>query len=307
MRFSILANVKISGGEVFTHSNLQRDLLAFHLHETVLTLRAVIQSGKVFIKRAQNKCSLEAIYITSSILLAMLRQRFVLDTTALTDSLAWESEGATNICEGMNAILDRVAQGRLHLGISCYIPYPSVYNEIKDFARHNNCETRVMGKVDTWLVKKSPDRYKVKVPSKIFYEYVDYMRSRINKGMNISEEAIWESVSRCISLSENGTGLKDMKDEIERDIVGSIIRKFREKYRAALRYGILDSGPDIDVLLLAKELDAAVISQDLGIQRWAEQLGLRFMESRSFPVMIKEYMNALPENYKEEKEADRMI
>ena len=100
----------------------------------------------------------------------MLRQRFVLDTTALTDSLAWESEGATNICEGMNAILDRVAQGRLHLGISCYIPYPSVYNEIKDFSRHNNCETRVMGKVDTWLVKKSPDRYKVKVPSKIFYE-----------------------------------------------------------------------------------------------------------------------------------------
>jgi len=73
MRFSILANVKISGWEVFTHSNLQRDLLAFHL---------------------------EAIYITSSILLAMLRQRFVLDTTALTDSLAWESEGATNICEG---------------------------------------------------------------------------------------------------------------------------------------------------------------------------------------------------------------
>ena len=237
----------------------------------------------------------------------MLRQRFVLDTTALTDSLAWESEGAASICEGMNAILDRVAEGRLHLGISCYIPYPSVYNEIKDFARHNNCDVRVLGKVDTWLVKKSPDRYKVKVPSKIFYEYVDYMRSRINKGMNISEEAIWESVSRCISLSESGTGLAEMKDEIEREIVGSIIRKFREKYRAALRYGILDSGPDIDVLLLAKELDAAVVSQDLGIQRWAEQLGLRFMESRSFPIMIKEYMNALPELHREEKEEERMI
>jgi len=202
----------------------------------------------------------------------MLRQRFVLDTTALTDSLAWESEGATNICEGMNAILDRVAQGRLHLGISCYIPYPSVYNEIKDFSRHNNCETRVMGKVDTWLVKKSPDRYKVKVPSKIFYEYVDYMRSRINKGMNISEEAIWESVSRCISLSENGTGLKDMEDEIERDIVGSIIRKFREKYRAALRYGNPGQRPGYRCFAIGERLDAAVISQDLGIQRWAEQL-----------------------------------
>lgn len=237
----------------------------------------------------------------------MLRQRFVLDTTALTDSMAWESEGYTNICEGMNAILDRIAQGRLHLGISCYVPYPSVYNEIKDFARHNNCNSAVLSKVDTWLVKKTPDRYKVKVPSKIFYEYVDYMRSRINKGMNISEEAIWESVTRCIALSETGS-LKDMKDDIEREAVGGIIRKFREKYRAALRYGILDSAPDIDVLLLAKDLDAAVISQDLGIQRWAEQLGLRFMESRSFPIMIKEYMEALELGVApEEAEEDRMI
>jgi RNA ligase partner protein len=98
-----------------------------------------------------------------------------------------------------------------------------------------------------------------------------------------------------------------MKSEIEREIVGSIIRKFREKYRAALRYGILDSAPDIDVLLLAKELDAAVVSQDLGIQRWAEQLGLRFMESRSFPVMIKDYMGAFQEVRMQEAEEDRMI
>jgi RNA ligase partner protein len=237
----------------------------------------------------------------------MLRQRFVLDTTALTDSLAWESEGCTNICQGMQAILNRVSEARLHLGISCYIPYPSVYNEIRDFARHNDCDSAILSKVDTWLVKKTPDRYKVKVPSKIFYEYVDYMRSRINKGMNISEEAIWEAVSRCITLSEGGAGLKEMKEEMEREVVGGIIRKFREKYRAALRYGILDSAPDIDVLLLAKDLDAAVVSQDLGIQRWSEQLGLRFMESRSFPVMIKEYMIALPGRHVEEAEGDRMI
>jgi RNA ligase partner protein len=238
----------------------------------------------------------------------MLRQRFVLDTTALTDSQAWESEGCTTICQGMSAILDRVAQARLHLDISCYVPYPSVYNEIKDFVRNNDCDVAVLGKVDTWLVKKTPDRYKVKVPSKVFYEYVDYMRSRINKGMNISEEAVWETVSRCISLSTEAHGLGQMKDEIERDVIGSIIRKFREKYRAALRYGILDSAPDIDVLLLAKELDAAVVSQDLGVQRWAEQLGLRFMESRSFPVMIREYMSVVP-GHRPENVAyeDRMI
>jgi hypothetical protein len=31
------------------------------------------------------------------------------------------------------------------------------------------------------------------------------------------------------------------------------------------------------------------------------------MESRSFPIMIKEYMNALPELFIEEREEDRMI
>jgi RNA ligase partner protein len=221
----------------------------------------------------------------------MLRQRFVLDTTALTDSLAWEGEGCTNICEGMNAILDCVAEARLHLGISCYIPYPSVYNEIRDFVRHNECDEAVLIKVDTWLVKMTPDRYEVKIPSKVFYEYVFYMRSRINKGMNVAEEAIWEAVGRCIALSASGGDLTAMKDEIEREAVGGLVRKFREKYRNALRYGILDSAPDIDILLLAKELNAAVISQDLGVQRWAEQLGLRYLEARTFPVMIKEYLS----------------
>jgi len=68
------------------------------------------------------------------------------------------------------------------------------------------------------------------------------------------------------------------------------INTARDKYRTALRYGILDSGPDIDVLLLAKELDAAVVASDMGVQKWAEQLGLRFVEAKSFPAMLKEYL-----------------
>jgi len=221
----------------------------------------------------------------------MLRQRFVLDTTALTDSLAWEEGGCTNICEGMNSILDSIAEARLHLGISCYVPYPSVYNEIRDFVNHNDCDEAVLIKVDTWLVKMTPDRYEVKIPSKVFYEYVYYMRSRINKGMNVAEGAIWEAVGRCVAMSAEEGDLSAKKDEIEREVVGGIVRKFREKYRNALRYGILDSGPDIDILLLAKELNAAVISQDMGIQKWAEQLGLRYLEARTFPVMIAEYLS----------------
>jgi len=219
----------------------------------------------------------------------MIRQRFVLDTSALTDTQTREIEGLS-LCGAMGSILDIIAEARLHLGISCYIPFPSVFNEMRDFAKNNGCDEEILAKIDTWLVKKTPDRYEVKIPSKIFYEYVDYMRGRINKGMTVAEEAIWEAATECLFTTTKAQTKHEIEKEIERDLIGGIISKFRDKYRNALRYGILDSAPDIDVLLLAKELDAAVVASDIGIQKWAEQLGLRFVDAKSFPTMIKEYL-----------------
>ncbi len=220
----------------------------------------------------------------------MLRQRFVLDTTGLTDLQARESVGADNICDGMKEILELIAQARLELQISCYVPFPSVYNELREFASNNNCDSEVFAKIDTWLVKKAPDRYEVKIPSRIFHEYVSYMRERIDKGMNVAEEAIREASYECLFLTSEAENRKQVETEIEREVIGSTIGKFRNKYRSALRYGILDSAPDIDVLLLAKELDAAVVAKDYGIQKWAEQLGVRFVPADTFPMMLKEYL-----------------
>ncbi|MCZ7393989.1 MAG: RNA ligase partner protein [Candidatus Methanoperedens sp.] len=222
----------------------------------------------------------------------MIRQRFVLDTSALTDTQTRELEGGT-LCIAMGGILDIIAEVRLHLGISCYIPYPSVYNELREFAKNNGCDEETLAKIDTWLVKKTPDRYEVKIPSKIFYDYVDFMRGRINKGMNVAEDAIWESATECLFRTTKARSKHEIEPEIERNVIGGIINNFRDKYRNALRYGILDSAPDIDVLLLAKELDAAVVASDIGIQKWAEQLGLRFVEAKSFPAMMKEYLKRI--------------
>jgi len=219
----------------------------------------------------------------------MIRQRFVLDTSAITDTRTIEKQGGT-LCVYMENILDIIAHARLELEISCYIPYPSVYNELIEYSKNNGCDNNTLVKIDTWLVKKTPDRYEVKIPSKIFYDYVELMRNRINKGMNIAVESIWESAIQCLFLSTKANSRHDIEPEIERDIIGEIISKFRDKYRNTLRSGILDSAPDIDVLLLAKELDAAVVASDQGIKKWAEQLGLRFLDSNSFPIMIKEYL-----------------
>lgn len=220
----------------------------------------------------------------------MMRQRFVLDTTAVTDAHTREKEGFSDLTEQINATIDLIADARLYLEISCYIPYPSVYSELRDFLRRNDCKDEVMAKIDTWLVKKTPDRYEVKIPAEIFYEYVDFMRDRINKGMTVAEEAIWDSSIECLFTTTKAKSKSEIEQEIERDVIGATIAKFREKYRNALRYGILDSAPDIDVLLLAKELDAAVVASDYGVQKWAERLGLRYVEAWSFPPMLREYL-----------------
>ena len=47
----------------------------------------------------------------------MLRQRFVLDTSALTDSATREREGYKTLCDGVNCIMDIIAEARLSFAI----------------------------------------------------------------------------------------------------------------------------------------------------------------------------------------------
>ena len=215
-----------------------------------------------------------------------MRQRFVLDTTAITDAGLRMKEGYESICDSAQEILDLIAKARLKLEISCYIPYPTVYGELISFLRRNKCSDEVFVKLDTWLVKKTPNRYEVKIPAAIFYEYVLTMRQKINRGRKLAEEYIWESSAIATKV--------DDKEKLQQEI-GNLLGKFRDKYRATLRQGILDSSPDLDVLLLAKELEAGVVSSDAGIRKWSERMGLRFVEASKFPRMLKEYLALIEE------------
>ena len=163
---------------------------------------------------------------------------------------------------------------------------PITYKEFKDYIARYECPDETMVKAETWIVKKTPNRYDTKIPSEIFYEYVQDMRERMNKGMRISESSIWEaSVESMVNMSHG-----ENKADIEANVLGKAITDFRKRYRAALRKGTLDSAPDLDVLLLAKELGAGVVAADEGIKVWAERLGLRFLSAKSFPKMMEEYL-----------------
>ncbi|WP_457554985.1 RNA ligase partner protein [Candidatus Pyrohabitans sp.] len=212
------------------------------------------------------------------------KQRFVLDTTALT-SVELRSQGE-RLCEAIKRMLSLIAEARIKLNISCHIPFPTVYDELVQFMKRYDCDAELFVEVDTWLVKKTPNRFEVKIPAEVFYEYVKDMRERMSRGMKIAESSIWLSASEAINLT-----LKNVdRETIKRESTGYIIKDFRAKYRNALRYGTLDSAPDLDVLLLAKEMDAGVVASDEGIKKWAERLGLRFVEGASFPKMLTEYL-----------------
>ena len=61
----------------------------------------------------------------------------------------------------------------------------------------------------------------------------------------------------------------------------------RRKYRDALREGILDSKEDVDLLLLAYELDAVLVTADNGAVAWAEKLGITWLLPDKFTDFVE--------------------
>ena len=208
-----------------------------------------------------------------------LRQRFVLDTSVfLTDEIRRDGE---DLAGALARLLDLIAEAKLQLNISCYIP-PSVYEELAAMLEDRDVPAETRSKLNTWLIKKNPDRYGVMIPAELVYEYIDEMADRVNRGLRVSEKAV-----RKAEESRNESGGGDGISAVDR-----VISDLREEYRSTLRRGVLDSREDFDLLILARELDAGVVTEDTGIINWAEDFGLRYLRGRDFPTLLDEYLSA---------------
>ncbi len=113
------------------------------------------------------------------------------------------------------------------------------------------------------IIKRPPRIREMSVPSSLIYDFVSEMRDRINKGLRIVEKGV-----RSENTDEN-------------------IRKFRNQYREALRYGIIDSIADLDTLLLAKEIDGIVVAVDEGLIKWAKKLGVPYINARKIKAIFE--------------------
>jgi len=118
------------------------------------------------------------------------------------------------------------------------------------------------------LTIKSPDLSSVQFSAAVFYQLIDEARERSYRGLKIAEETVIAGAKKMM-----GKGILN-KIEFEKEI-GSAIKNLRERYRNATRFNFLDSVADLDLIVLAKELDGFLVSSDEGVIRWGRIFGVK--------------------------------
>lgn len=184
--------------------------------------------------------------------------RVVLDTSLFVNPDVKDSLGRTPT-DALNHFLSIAS----HITILEFYMPPSVFEELLNFVEKD----RITGELLLELHQKPPKKHELMTPAFFLYELIEDIRERVNKGLRIAEKAVRSSENK-------------QTDEIIQDM--------RRKYRDALREGIIDSKEDVDLLLLALELDALLITADQGLIKWAEKLGIRWL----FPEKFRDYLEA---------------
>jgi len=184
----------------------------------------------------------------------MASRKFVIDTSLFVNPYAREKFGK----DPSSAVLGFVKfiEG---LDIEVFIP-PSIFNELKNFA-----DAEAVGELELVVKKRAPNTYGIYLPAAVLYDFIEDVRLRINKGLRLSEE-----------FAKDNHPDNDEK-----------LRKLRDKYREAMRTGIIDSKEDFELVLLAKELEATLVSSDEGAIKFSSQIGCEHLQADKFFPLLK--------------------
>lgn len=190
------------------------------------------------------------------------KDRVVLDTSLFVNPEVRNDFGKTPT-EALNGFLVLAEQIP---SLEFYMP-SSIFKELLNFVD----EKMIPGRFLAVINQKSPNKHELTCPAYFLYELIEDMRDRINKGLRIAEKAV------------RTAGEMDERE---------LLQGMRKNYRDALREGILDSKEDVDLILLAKELDALLVTVDHGAIKWADKMGVRWL----LPNKFKEYLTSFIHN-----------
>jgi RNA ligase partner protein len=184
--------------------------------------------------------------------------RIVLDTNLFTNPDVARQWGDTT-ASACRTFLRMAREVGGH--ISFHMP-PSILAELRHFIG----DPADLSDFELVVSIQSPNRFNISVPGFLLYELIDEIRERIDKGLRVAERAV---------------------REVRPEAVGAAINRLRDEYRQALRAGLLDSREDVDLLLLAHELGAALVSSDHGVVRAADKLGLRLIRPENLRAILE--------------------
>jgi RNA ligase partner protein len=193
------------------------------------------------------------------------KERVVLDTSLFVNPDVRNSLG-DNPTAALDTFLS-IASG-IH-DMEFYIP-PSTFQELLNFVDKD----RITGDLLLLLRQKPPKKHELRCPAVLLYDLIEDMRDRVNRGLRVAESAVRAT---------------------EKKKVDEIIQDLRKKYREALREGIIDSREDVDLILLAMELDALLVTADQGLIKWAEKFGIRWL----IPEKFRDYLEAAAKRSRE--------
>lgn len=162
-------------------------------------------------------------------------------------------------------------------GVHFYMP-PAIVDEITTFVPEDD---EALKKLLSAVQVKSPDISQISFSAKVFYTLVEEIRHRSYRGLGVAEEEM-HNASRALMGAQLG------HIEYQKEI-GKYITKLRDRYRNATRVKFLDSVADLDVIVLAKELDGSVVTSDEGIMIWARLFGVK----EAKPQFLKEQLETL--------------
>ena len=169
---------------------------------------------------------------------------------------------------------EQVMENMIRCGkqVKLYMP-PRIVEEFLSF--FENKEQDIIRRLLAEITVKSPNIDSFQFPASVFYTLVDDIRNRSYRGLRTGEEEI-EKVAQSFIGVDTLTKMEFQKK------VGMQIKGFRDRYRQATRAGFLDSVADLDIIVLAKELDGTVVSTDEGLLKWSRLFGVKEMSPSVF-------------------------
>jgi RNA ligase partner protein len=191
----------------------------------------------------------------------MVRPKVVVDTSIFTNPAAHADLGGSTR-HALVTVLTHAATS-----VDLYMT-PGCVNELRTFVDLDAVDPALM----VHLRVKSPDRDTIRLSGTVVHELVCEFRERGGKAIKHGLGIVREAYKQSPEYRDPGRP--------GRDPVASLVARHREGARHHLRDGFIDSGEDMDTLLLAHQLGARLVSADNGMIKWGHRLGIETMSHK---------------------------